>query len=59
MTTDAQELHDDIQLLSVLIDAALDNGADHHLVAAIADLRRDRRNQLERLELAPFEYRAA
>jgi hypothetical protein len=59
MTPDANELQDDIQLLSVLIDSALDNGLDHHVVAAIADVRRSRRGQLEQLEPEAFEYRAA
>ena len=59
MTPEADELQDDIQLLSVLIDSALDNGLDHHVVAAIADLRRNRRDELERLELEAPKYRAA
>ncbi|HZG35498.1 MAG TPA: hypothetical protein VEY87_06590 [Gaiellaceae bacterium] len=55
---DADDLRDDVHLLRTLIDAALDNGADHRLLHALSDVLRDRRERLEQLEqLEPYEQR--
>jgi hypothetical protein len=44
------ELRDDLRLLRVLVDAALDEGADRHLLAALAELLKERQDELRVLE---------
>ena len=49
---EAEQLLDDIEIVRVMIDAALDNGLDHRLVDACTSVLRERRERLEELELA-------
>lgn len=44
------QLRDDIRALRSMIDSALDNGANPHALRAMADVLRERREQLEALE---------
>jgi hypothetical protein len=54
---DIQQLRDDIRILRVLLDAALDRGADELLLRACASILSERRRRLEQLE--PRELDAA
>ena len=46
---DAEQLRDDIEILRLMVDAALDNGLDHRLLAACTSVLRDRKERLERI----------
>jgi hypothetical protein len=48
---EAEQLRDDIEVVRVMVDAALDHGLDHRLLDACASVLRDRHERLEELEL--------
>jgi hypothetical protein len=48
---DAEQLRDDIEVVRVMVDAALDHGLDHRLVDACASVLRERHARLEELDL--------
>jgi hypothetical protein len=48
---EAEQLRDDIEIVRVMMDAALDHGLDHRLLDACASVLNDRRERLEKLEL--------
>ena len=48
---EAEQLRDDIEIVRVMIDAALDHGLDHRLLDACASVLRDRQERLGQLEL--------
>ena len=52
---EAEQLRDDIEIVRVMIDAALDNGLDHRFLDACASVLHDRRARLEELEVREFE----
>jgi len=48
---EAEQLRDDIEVVRVLVDAALDHGLDHRLVDACAGVLREGHERLDALEL--------
>jgi hypothetical protein len=48
---EAEQLRDDIEVVRVMVDAALEHGLDHWLVDACTSLLRERHERLEELEL--------
>jgi hypothetical protein len=48
---EAEQLRDDIEVVRVMVDAALDHGLDHRLIDACAGVLRERHERLEELEL--------
>jgi hypothetical protein len=49
---EAEQLRDDIEVVRVMVDAALDHGLDHRLIDACTSVLRERHERLEELELA-------
>jgi hypothetical protein len=49
---DADQLRNDIEVVRVMVDAALDHGLDHRLVDACTSVLRERHERLDELELA-------
>jgi hypothetical protein len=48
---EAEHVGDDIEVVRVMVDAALDHGLDRRLVDACASVLRERHERLEELEL--------
>ena len=48
---EAEQLRDDIEVVRVMVDAALDHGLDHRLVDVCTSVLRERYERLEELEL--------
>ncbi len=48
---EAEQLRDDIEVVRVMVDAALDHGLDYRLIDACSSVLRERHERLEELEL--------
>jgi hypothetical protein len=48
-----EQLRDDVEVVRVMVDAALDNGLDPRLLDACASVLRDRHERLAELEHSP------
>jgi hypothetical protein len=51
---EADQLRADIRVLQVMLDSALERGADDRVLAACSEIIRERRERLEELEAPPF-----
>jgi hypothetical protein len=50
LVEEEEQLRDDIEVVRVMVDAALDHGLDHRLVDACTSVLRERHERLEELE---------